>query len=50
MDLHQYEVVFVFRKKSQCLASSHQFTCGWEDNADAEVFWVTLNLNGIEVR
>jgi hypothetical protein len=28
----------------------HQLARSWEDNADAEVFWVALNLNTEEVK
>ena len=48
-DLHQYEVVLVFGEKPQCLASSHQFAGGWEDNGDAEVIGGALDFNAEEV-
>jgi hypothetical protein len=49
-DLHQHEVVLVFREKAENLAACHQLACGGKDNANAKVFWVTLNLYAVEVR
>jgi hypothetical protein len=40
--------VFVLGKKTQCLAPSHQFASGREDNRDAEVFGVALDFNAEE--
>jgi hypothetical protein len=49
-DLHQNEVVFVFREKTQNLTPSHEFTRGREDYAEAEVAFVALDFNAVEVR
>jgi hypothetical protein len=48
-DLHQHKVVLVFREKPKNFTACHQFTVGREDNTDAKVFGVTLNLYAVEV-
>ena len=49
-DLHQYEVVFEFGEKAQYLAPSHQLAGGRENYAEAEVAFVALDFNAVEVR
>jgi hypothetical protein len=49
VDLHQREAVFVFRKQAEKITACHQLAVGKEDDTEAEVFWVTLNLNAVKV-
>jgi hypothetical protein len=50
VDLHLREAVFEFGEEAENFAACHQLARGREDNTDAEVFRVTLNLNAVEVR
>jgi hypothetical protein len=47
VDLHQHEVMFELWKEAENFAACHQFARGREDDADAKVFGVTLNLYAV---
>jgi hypothetical protein len=50
VDLHQHEVVFVFREKAENFTACHQFAGGRKDDAKAEVAFVPSNFDAEEVK
>jgi hypothetical protein len=50
VDIYQREAVLELRKEAEDFTACHQLAVAEEDNADAEVAFVPLNLDAEEVR